>query len=73
MAHFCNAVLKKVIKHNTFSYCLPNHQIFCIFHNVLKVSRYKKEVKMKLEIGQFVHKVGGSVLVSKDKQIPVSI
>lgn len=31
------------------------------------------EVKMKLGIGQFVHKVGGSVLVSKDKQIPVSI
>lgn len=26
---------------------------------------------MKLEIGQFVHKVGGSVLVLKDKQIPV--
>lgn len=24
---------------------------------------------MKLEIGQFVHKVGSSVLVSKDKQI----
>lgn len=43
--------------------------MFCIFINVLKVNRYKKEVKMKLEIGQFVHKVGSSVLVSKDKQI----